>query len=64
MDLSFNHLYLMVYMVGLNNRTPNFLSFKGVPSLLPRFFRGYFYPLFINLKGITACSKVQNFHMT
>ena len=43
---------------------PNFLSFKGVPSPLPRFFRGYFHPLFINLEGITACSKVLNFNKT
>ena len=45
-------------------RAPNFLSFKGVPSPLPRFFRGYFHPLFINLEGITACLKVLNFHNT
>ena len=47
-----------------SNRAPNFLSFKGVPSPLPRFFRGYFHPLFINLKGITACSKLLNFNNT
>ena len=43
-------------------RAPKFLSFKGVPSPLPRFFSGYFHPLFINLEGITACSKLLNFH--
>ena len=45
-------------------RAPNFLSFKGVPSSLSRFFRGYFHPLIINLEGITACWKVLNFHQT
>ena len=33
-------------------RAPNFLSFKGVPSPLPRFFRRYFHPLFINFGGM------------
>ena len=32
-------------------RAPNFVSFKGVPSSLLRFFRGYFHPMFINLRG-------------
>ena len=45
-------------------RAPKLVSFKGVPSLFPRFLRGYFQPLFINLEGITACSKVLNFHKT
>ena len=43
---------------------PNFLSFKGVPSPLLRFFRGYFHPLFINLEGIIAGSKLLNLHKT
>ena len=44
--------------------TPNFLSFnfKGVLSPLSRFFTGYFHLLFINVVGITACSKLLNFH--
>ena len=50
--------------VGICTRAANFLSFKGVPSPLPRFFRGYFHPLFISLEGITACSKLLNFHKT
>ena len=45
-------------------RAPNFLSFKGVPLPLPIFFRGHFHPLFINLEGITPCSKLLNIHKT
>ena len=44
--------------------TPNFLSFKGVLSSLPRFLRGYSHPPFINLEGITAFSKLLNIRKT
>ena len=43
-------------------RAPNSLSHKGVPSHPSGLFRGYFYPLVINLEGITLCSELQPLH--
>ena len=64
LESTVNHHHLQQQQNQICTRAPNVLSFKGVPSPLPRLFRQYFHPLFINLDPITACSKVLNFHKT
>ena len=41
-----------------------FSLIQGGTITRPYIFRGYFHLLFINLEGITACSKLLNFHET